>query len=444
MNCPNCNQPILSNQKFCGKCGAKIEPAPPKDVKPQALDDVQKTKIFGDWPPAPPKKPQEPPVEPSRAPQQPAEPPQTAQPFPPVNEPKPADMAPPALQQPEAPAMLFGEEPPKKPKKRRKLDPKKTVQPSEAAEMTPPAAPSMLFGEEPPRKPKKQRKLDPKKTIQPSEAADMAQPSKAPAPNNEWQQDTQNTHNDSFLHAAAASPNEHLPVEQQPPAAPAHDDGMPPKKNNKLPLIIIAVSLAVLLIGVGVFLAMKFLDKGKDSEKQESSAVSSSVQTDSGDKNSKSDKSQPDDSKTEDSEPDDSKPESSKTTSQGSHQIYSSSGVLLAENDAIDASDKDAQEKLQSYLDNDSSLKESIEMVAGSNTEVSVYAKGNAVVCEINATEELGSARKAIIKSTTSVLSQPLNAMIGEMRSETGVDNLVGVYAYVDKTGELVTNTVIT
>lgn len=116
------------------------------------------------------------------------------------------------------------------------------------------------------------------------------------------------------------------------------------------------------------------------------------------------------------------------------HELKSTKGVVLMTDDAIDTSDTAAQTKIESYLDANgvTSLKESF---SAQQLEAEIYAKGNAMVFELNITMELTAEQEAAAQEAVKPMLSSTD--IKEGRADAGVDNMVLVYAFISKDGKV-------
>lgn len=224
------------------------------------------------------------------------------------------------------------------------------------------------------------------------------------------------------------------------------DGSLPPDKN-KTPLIIAIVIAAVVLIGAAVFAAVWIFggcDKKSDSSSssQSTSAVSTTTKDESSNSTSDAQSSQSsyqtDDSSniTESSKTDDT---SAPMPVPGSaNEIVNRDGLKLAEDPDIDSGDSYSQEKINSAL-KASNMPESINL--GVMT-VYTYAQGNALVYEYKYTAPMSSEDRSEAVKTLEELPSKSTATLSTLRTQTGVTNMVMVYAYVDSDGSLVSSAV--
>ena len=224
------------------------------------------------------------------------------------------------------------------------------------------------------------------------------------------------------------------------------DGSLPPDKN-KTPLIIAIVIAAVVLIGAAVFAAVWIFggcDKKSDSSSssQSTSAVSTTSKDESSNSTSDAQSSQSsyqtDDSSniTESSKIDDT---SAPIPVPGSaNEIVNRDGLELAEDPDIDSGDSYSQEKINSAL-KASNMPESINL--GVMTGYT-YAQGNALVYEYKYTDPMSSEDRSEAVKTLEELPSKSTATLSTLRTQTGVTNMVMVYAYVDSDGTLVSSAV--
>ena len=224
------------------------------------------------------------------------------------------------------------------------------------------------------------------------------------------------------------------------------DGSLPPDKN-KTPLIIAIVIAAVVLIGAAVFAAVWIFggcDKKSDSSSssQSTSAVSTTSKDESSNSTSDAQSSQSsyqtDDSSniTESSKIDDT---SAPMPVPGSaNEIVNRDGLKLAEDPDINSGDSDSQEKINGAL-KASNMPESINL--GVMT-VYTYAQGNALVYEYKYTAPMSSEDRSEAVKTLEELPSKSTATLSTLRTQTGVTNMVMVYAYVDSDGSLVSSAV--
>lgn len=236
------------------------------------------------------------------------------------------------------------------------------------------------------------------------------------------------------------------------------DGSLPPDKN-KTPLIIAIVIAAVVLIGAAVFAAVWIFggcDKKSDSSSssQSTSAVSTTTKDESSnltsDTQSSQGSSQTDDSTniTESSKTDDSSniTESSKIDDTSAPmpvpgsatEVVNRDGLKLAEDPDIDSGDSYSQEKINGAL-KASNMPESIDL--GVMT-VNTYAEGNVLVYEYKYTEPISSEDRATVIKNLEELPSKSTATLSSLRTQTGVANMIMVYAYVDSDGTLVSSVV--
>ena len=236
------------------------------------------------------------------------------------------------------------------------------------------------------------------------------------------------------------------------------DGSLPPDKN-KTPLIIAIVIAAVVLIGAAVFAAVWIFggcDKKSDSSSssQSTSAVSTTTKDESSnltsDTQSSQSSSQTDDSSniTESSKTDDSSniTESSKIDDTSAPvpvpgsatEVVNRDGLKLAEDSDIDSGDSDSQEKINGAL-TASNMPDSIDL--GVMT-VYTYAEGNVLVYEYKYTDPISNEDKATVIKNLEEIPSKSTATLTSLRTQTGVANMIMVYAYVDSDGSLISSAV--
>ena len=236
------------------------------------------------------------------------------------------------------------------------------------------------------------------------------------------------------------------------------DGSLPPDKN-KTPLIIAIVIAAVVLIGAAVFAAVWIFggcDKKSDSSSssQSTSAVSTTTKDESSnltsDTQSSQSSSQTDDASniTESSKTDDSSniTESSKIDDTSAPvpvpgsatEVVNRDGLKLAEDSDIDSGDSDSQEKINGAL-TASNMPDSIDL--GVMT-VYTYAEGNVLVYEYKYTDPISNEDKATVIKNLEEIPSKSTATLTSLRTQTGVANMIMVYAYVDSDGSLISSAV--
>ena len=199
------------------------------------------------------------------------------------------------------------------------------------------------------------------------------------------------------------------PSGMYPPSGGTYSGSPQPAKKSKTPLIIIAV-IAVLVIGGGVIAAIAIFGGGSGSggTQSSSSTVYSSAQQ-------------------------------SLSSSQSSRQLsaanslYSSNGVFLLSDENIDTTDKSAEQKLTSYI-------EEYEGASGSTDELNYIARasGNTVVFEYYYKYALDDTQKQTLTNKVKTFLTSTQNIVKNVRTNSGVSNAQVVYAYFDIDGNLI------
>lgn len=259
--------------------------------------------------------------------------------------------------------------------------------------------------------------------------------------------------------AAPAQPQYQEPYYAQP---------QPPEKKNNMPLIIIIIVLAVLLAAGGIVTAILLLnnrgDKGSDPS---SSAATSSKVSDSGSSKRDSDPSGDESSSKRESgsressessksenlesswresssyssrEISSSRSESSRV-SNAKHYIINDDGIILADDNSIDANDYAAQAKIEKFMRENGADEIVKNTSVEGEAEVKIYAKGNTLVLDEKILREITDEEEKEIVSAFNIMAQ--NSDIKTPRSKTGVDNLCVVFAVVSKDGKVIYSKVI-
>lgn len=266
--------------------------------------------------------------------------------------------------------------------------------------------------------------------------------------------------------AAPAQPQYQEPYYAQP--QPYGGGPQPPEKKNNMPLIIIIIVLAVLLAAGGIVTAILLLnnrgDKGSDPS---SSAATSSKVSDSGSSKRDSDPSGDESSSKRESgsressessksenlesswresssyssrEISSSRSESSRV-SNAKHYIINDDGIILADDNSIDANDYAAQAKIEKFMRENGADEIVKNTSVEGEAEVKIYAKGNTLVLDEKILREITDEEEKEIVSAFNIMAQ--NSDIKTPRSKTGVDNLCVVFAVVSKDGKVIYSKVI-
>ena len=128
------------------------------------------------------------------------------------------------------------------------------------------------------------------------------------------------------------------------------------------------------------------------------------------------------------------KNESAKTeeTKPAATALTNENGVVLIDNPAIDANDAAAQEKLEQYIQSQNFAAKTANLSSDYYT-ARTFAKGNAIVLEMDVTAGLTEAQKQSLNGTAEAIKMNMDFSLAQGRAATGVSNLVIVAAFVDK-----------
>lgn len=121
------------------------------------------------------------------------------------------------------------------------------------------------------------------------------------------------------------------------------------------------------------------------------------------------------------------------------HAAITGSGITIVTDDAIDTSDSAAQQKIESYLAANNATAYITQMLGNQGT-VDQSVKGNTWTVAVKVNQKLTEEQKEQLRTYT---SQSLGFSAAEMRSESGVSNMVMVIAYLDSDGTVVASKVI-
>ena len=112
--------------------------------------------------------------------------------------------------------------------------------------------------------------------------------------------------------------------------------------------------------------------------------------------------------------------------------LTNENGVVLMDNPAIDANDTAAQEKLEQYIQSQNFAAKTANLSSDYYT-ARAFAKGNAIVLEMDVTADLTDAQKQSLNGTAEAIKMNMDFSLAQGRTATGVSNLVIVAAFVDK-----------
>ena len=223
------------------------------------------------------------------------------------------------------------------------------------------------------------------------------------------------------------------------------DGSLPPEKKKTTVIVLICVIAALVIGGAVVAAVLIFGGKGGDSDNNSSpassqtSVIESTANTESTESLSTEPSSSSPQSSTEPTtttvEPSTEPTES--TTSPvplgESNTVKNSKGIVLASDAAIDTTDSAAEAKLKSFLES-----QGVEDTTTSLTTMKFYAVGNVYVQEEQLLEKSTETERETYKSLMDQQFANADARISAMRSSSGVNNLVYVYALLDSDDEII------
>ena len=221
------------------------------------------------------------------------------------------------------------------------------------------------------------------------------------------------------------------PQNQQPPQYAQYQQPIPyggsqpqyggqPPKGSKTPLIIVIIILALLVIGGGVTTAILLINSN-NSNNDESSTEPSIIE-----------------SSAPISEPTTYIEESTEASFVGNnHKVINDNGVEVANDPAIDTTDVSAETKINKALNNagDDTIRK---IVFGSTLVVNTYVRGNTLVYQYTYVKEMTEKQKSEIDIGVKDIPENSVQTLENLRNETGVDDLVIVYVYIDADGKTV------
>lgn len=122
------------------------------------------------------------------------------------------------------------------------------------------------------------------------------------------------------------------------------------------------------------------------------------------------------------------------------HEVKNAKGIVLCTDDAIDTSATKAQNKIEEYMKaNDADdLKKNM---SGPFADVDIFASGNAMVVTLSMKTDLNEEEPSVAQE--SFLSMAKAIDVKEGRAETGVDDLVVVYAVISKDGKVLSSDIL-
>ena len=108
-------------------------------------------------------------------------------------------------------------------------------------------------------------------------------------------------------------------------------------------------------------------------------------------------------------------------------------GVVLIDNPAIDANDAAAQEKIEKYMQAQNFAATKTANLSSDYYTATAFAKGNAIVLEMDVTADLTDAQKQALSGTAEAIKTNMDFSLAQGRAATGVSNLVIAAVFVDK-----------
>ena len=119
------------------------------------------------------------------------------------------------------------------------------------------------------------------------------------------------------------------------------------------------------------------------------------------------------------------------------HKVINDNGVEVANDPAIDTTDVSAETKINKALNNagDDTIRK---IVFGSTLVVNTYVRGNTLVYQYTYVKEMTEKQKSEIDIGVKDIPENSVQTLENLRNETGVDDLVIVYVYIDADGKTV------
>lgn len=221
------------------------------------------------------------------------------------------------------------------------------------------------------------------------------------------------------------------------------DGSLPPEKKKTTMIVLISVIAALIIGGAVVAAILIFGNKDGDSDRNSSpeSSQTSIIDSTSGSKAESSDAfgfGSSSDVSQSSSWYDYSSSEVSERSSQpslsgDSHTITNSKGVEIANDYSIDTTDSGAESKITA-LQNIQGAEDS----TNSLTTIKFYAVGNAYVQEEQLLEKSSETEKEAYKTVMDGQLADVNSTLTNMRSASGVSNMVYVYVLLDSDDEII------
>ena len=233
------------------------------------------------------------------------------------------------------------------------------------------------------------------------------QPASAQTAQNTW------ANQQSYAPRFTAPQNTNIPPQKQ---------YSPKPQKSKTPVIIAVIIAAVVLIGGGIALIIA-LNSGGDG-KSGGASIQTSVES--------SDlQSQIQSSISDSSLPPITESSSSSISNTNVHNLVDSDGNTVLEDDAIDTSDAATQLKISQYLTSSNS-----EQIAKSmetdEYSIQIYSVGNVMVYEYDLKNDINETQRALIKQKVDQLPTTQKTALQTIKNESGIDNVVIAYVYMD------------
>ena len=203
---------------------------------------------------------------------------------------------------------------------------------------------------------------------------------------------------------------------------PPQNSYQPKPQKSKTPVIIAVIIAAVVLIGGGIALIIA-LNSGGDG-KSGGTSIQTSVE-------SSDFPSQIQSSISDSSLPPVTESSQSSISNTNVHNLVDSDGNTVLEDDAIDTSDAATQLKISQYLTNSNS-----EQIAKSmetdEYSIQIYSVGNVMVYEYDLKNDINETQRALIKQKVDQLPTTQKTALQTIKNESGIDNVVIAYVYMD------------
>ena len=233
------------------------------------------------------------------------------------------------------------------------------------------------------------------------------QPASAQTAQNTW------ANQQSYAPRFTAPQNTNIPPQKQ---------YSPKPQKSKTPVIIAVIIAAVVLIGGGIALIIA-LNSGGDG-KSGGASIQTSVES--------SDlQSQIQSSISDSSLPPVTESSQSSISNTNVHNLVDSDGNTVLEDDAIDTSDAATQLKISQYLTSSNS-----EQIAKSmetdEYSIQIYSVGNVMVYEYDLKNDINETQRALIKQKVDQLPTTQKTALQTIKNESGIDNVVIAYVYMD------------